>query len=76
MQPLCSRNAPLSSFTAFRNISQYPPLQALRATTALPSGLLGPVDCCHGFHCLIASLCCLRRSSVHPFAGLLMIRLQ
>ena len=46
------------------------PAQALRPTTALPLEFFGPVDCSHGFQCLMTSLCRLRRSGVHPFAGL------
>ena len=62
----CARIASFSSLMASRNFFHSPPAQALPDAAALPSGLFGPVDCCHGFHCLIASLCRLRRSGVHP----------
>lgn len=35
---------------------------------ALPSAVLGPVECFHGFQALINSACRARRSGVQPFA--------
>lgn len=60
-----------SAFTAlanFRSCCRCPPLQALRATTCLPSSVLGPVDCSHGRQRLISSACRCRRSMLQPFA--------
>ena len=74
--PACSRKAPFKAFTISLSTNQCPPVQALRATIALPSGLFGPVDWFHGFHRLMASLCRLRRSGVHPFACLLIVCAQ
>ena len=54
---------------AWRSFSQWAPVQALPDTAALPSRLFGPVDLLHGFRRLIASLCRLRRSGVHPVAA-------
>ena len=61
-----ARTSALTSFDSSLSCARWPPVQALRATSALPSGLFGPDDCCHGFHRLMASLCCLRRSGVQP----------
>ena len=69
----CSRIASFNAFTVCRNTSQCPLVQALRATAALPSGLFGRLDCCHGFHRLIASLCFLHGNAASslmlPFLG-------
>ena len=65
-----SRASLISAFTILvisRSRCREPPRQGLRATRALPSSVTGPVDLVHGFHRLIASLCRLRRSDVHPF---------
>lgn len=73
---LNSRIAASSAFSSLvrsRSWGRIPPCQALRDTCALPSGVLGPVDFCHGLHCLINSACRRRRSNVQPLA---MFRLQ
>ena len=66
-------NSAFSSLVRSRSWGRIPPCQALRDTCALPSGVLGPVDFSHGFHCLINSACRRRRSNVQPLA---MFRLQ
>ncbi len=35
---------------------------------SLPALVLGPVDFCHGFNCIIIADCFARRSGVQPFA--------
>jgi hypothetical protein len=40
----------LSTLASFLTAVLTPPFQALRATFALPSTVLGPVDRSHGFH--------------------------
>ena len=48
-------------FDSSRSCCRRPPFQALRETSALPSGVLGPVDRSHGLQRLINSACrCLR----------------
>ena len=48
------------------NLGRLPPLKAFLATVALPSGVFGPVACCHGLHRCIACACFALRWSVHP----------
>ena len=43
-----------------------PCTKLLFAAVAFPSGVLGPVDCSHGFHCWIASRWRCLRSGDHP----------
>lgn len=62
-----------SSLDSSRSCARCPPFQALRDTIALPSGVLGPVDCSHGFQRLICSACRCLRSNVQ---GVAMLRLQ
>ena len=62
-----------SSLDSARSCARWPPFQALRDTRALPSGVLGPVDCSHGLQRLICSACRRLRSNVQP---LTMICLQ
>lgn len=50
--------------TTSRNSWRFPPFQGLRATLALPSADLGPVERSQGFHTLISSDCRARRSGV------------
>ena len=57
-----------SSLDSARSCARWPPFQALRDTRALPSGVLGPVDCSHGLQRLICSACRCLRSNVQPFA--------
>ena len=47
-----------------------PPLKALRLETALPSGVLGPLDIFHGDQLRMANDWRERRSAVQPFAML------
>ena len=62
----CSRRSRANS----RNNSRSPPHQALCEEVALPSAVVGPVLCSHGFHFPIISACRARRSGVQPFAML------
>jgi hypothetical protein len=62
---------PLSNLANARAISRCPPFQAFLEERALPSAVLGPVECFHGFQLLIAFACLDRRSCVQPFAGVL-----
>ena len=48
----------------WRMYDLWPPLKALRDTTALPSGVFAPVDLAQGFHCLMALDCLALRSGV------------
>lgn len=71
-----SRDARTCSFTILvssRSCARCPPFQALRLTRSLPSSVVGPVDCSHGFQRLMASACRCLRSNVQP---LTMICLQ
>ena len=64
-----SRAALISAFTtrtSMRSAARCPPFQAFLATLARPSGLTGPVACCHGFQVLISSDCLALRSVVQP----------
>lgn len=63
-----SASSAFSSLDSSRSCARCPPCQALRDTRALPSGVLGPVDCSHGFQRLICSACRCLRSNVQPFA--------
>lgn len=60
----CSRNIADILLIWERN----PPLKAFCADTALPFGVLAPVDLCHGFQFRINADCFARRSGVQPFA--------
>ncbi len=62
----------LSAHARSRRSRHEPPLYALRATVALPSGVRGPVDFSQGRHCRISSACRARRSDVQPFATILL----
>ena len=68
-----SASSALSSLDSARSCARCPPFQALRDTRALPSGVLGPVDCSHGLQRLICSACRCLRSNVQ---GVAMLRLQ
>jgi len=72
-----SRPALTSAFTrrdSSRSISQCPPVQALRDALALPSGVLGPVACFHGFQVRISSACLRLRSGVQLDVVSLVVR--
>lgn len=68
-----SASSAFSALDSSRSFCRCPPCQALRDTRALPSGVLGPVDCSHGFQRLICSACRCLRSNVQ---GVAMLRLQ
>ena len=66
-----SRPALISAFTkrdSSRSFSQCPPLYAFLDVVALPSGVRGPVACCHGFQVRISAAykCCARASNSMP----------
>gem|GEM_PF-2746132 len=64
MHSFCSRNnADIS-----RAMVRKPPLKAFCDDTALPSGVLAPVDLSHGFQLCINADCFALRSAVQPFA--------
>lgn len=67
-----SASSAFSSLDSSRSCARCPPCQALRDTRALPSGVLGPVDCSHGLHCRISSACRCRRSNVQGVAMLVL----
>ena len=68
-----SASSTFSALDSARSCARCPPCQALRDTLALPSCVLGPVDCSHGFQRLICSACRCLRSNVQ---GVAMLRLQ
>ena len=68
-----SASSAFSVLDSSRSCARCPPCQALRDTLALPSAVLGPVDCSHGFQRLICSACRCLRSNVQ---GVAMLRLQ
>lgn len=55
-------------FASTLSLGLNPPLKALCRVVDLPSGMVGPVDCAHGFHVRISAACRARRSGVQPFA--------
>ena len=70
-----SRPALTSAFTrrdSSRSIFQCPPRQAFLDALALPSGVRGPVACCHGFQVRISAACRDLRSGVQLDAMLLL----
>lgn len=68
-----SASSAFSALDSASSCARCPPCQALRDTLALPSGVLGPVDCSHGLQRLICSACRCLRSGVQ---GVAMLRLQ
>ena len=68
-----SASSAFSALDSASSCARCPPCQALRDTRALPSGVLGPVDCSHGLQRLICSACRCLRSNVQ---GVAMLRLQ
>ena len=68
-----ARTCSLTILVSSRSCARWPPFQALRETLSRPSGVVGPVDCSHGFQRLMASACLRLRSNVQP---LTMISLQ
>ncbi len=64
-----SASSAFSALDSARSCARCPPCQALRDARALPSAVLGPVDCSHGFQLLIASACRPRRSGVQDVAA-------
>ena len=61
-----SASSAFSVLVSSRSCARWPPFQALRETLSRPSGVVGPVDCSHGFHRLMASACLRLRSNVQP----------
>ena len=68
-----SASSAFSALDSARSCARFPPCQALRDTRALPSAVLGPVDCSHGFHVRMRAACRCRRSGDHV---VVMLRLQ
>ena len=61
-----SASSAFSALDSARSCARFPPCQALRDTRALPSAVLGPVDCSHGFQLLIKLAWRCLRSGDHP----------